>query len=47
MTGETEIFSLLGEDAVVPASFDDLEIGQLVALRTREISLPRLIPHKG
>jgi hypothetical protein len=47
LTGETEIFRLLGEDAVVPASFDDLEIGQLVAPRTREISLPRLIPHKG
>lgn len=31
VTGETEISSLLGGDAVVPASFDDLEIGQLVA----------------
>ena len=31
VTGETGIFGLLGGDAVVPASFEDLEVGQLVA----------------
>ncbi len=31
VTGETGIFGLLGGDAEVPISFDDLETGQLVA----------------
>jgi hypothetical protein len=31
ITGETGIFGLLGGDAEVPISFDDLETGQLVA----------------
>lgn len=30
VTGETGISRLLGGDAVVPASFEDLEVGQLV-----------------
>jgi hypothetical protein len=30
VTGETGISRLLGGDAVVPAAFEDLEVGQLV-----------------
>ncbi|HLL40904.1 MAG TPA: DUF3221 domain-containing protein [Rubrobacteraceae bacterium] len=33
VTGETEVFRLLGGDAMVPATFEDLENGQLVAAR--------------
>jgi hypothetical protein len=31
VTGETEIFRLVGGDAVAPATFEELEVGQLVS----------------
>jgi hypothetical protein len=31
VTGETEILRLVGGDAVAPATFEDLEVGQLVS----------------
>ncbi len=47
VTGETGIFGLLGGDAEVPISFDNLETGQLVAATYEGASLPRPIPRKG
>jgi hypothetical protein len=47
VTGETEIFRLVGGDAVAPATFEELEVGQLVSATYSGLILESYPPQGG